>query len=248
MPQDYDPDNNRPHNAFLQTGVFLGIPAMLAYLAALILLAWKQWKRLKALRTSTLIAAGGTVTYLISSFFGVPMFYTTPYLFLCLGMTADQAENQSVAEAPSENSAEWVRTFEERLIFWTAGIMTLCLMIFMMLSRYSERARESVDTTNMNLAAMQASSARAEGVTGEFFYEAEEGGLLPGEGNTVSIVPYGRGTALKGAYYIDRHLNGLPYNEAEDYRGKILRVTIDPARYGDAIVLDWVTVITDEAQ
>ena len=48
---------------------------------------------------------------------------------------------------------------------------------------------------------------------------------------------------MKGAYYIDRHLNGLPYNEAVDYRGHILQVTLDSERYGDSIVLDWIPVL-----
>lgn len=239
MPESYDPDNNRPHNSFLQVGVFMGIPAMLAYLAALLLLAVRQWKRLKELRPSTLAAAGGTACYLISSFFGVPMFYTTPYLFLCLGMTCGGEENSLLAEPPREAGA-WIRAFEERLIFWTSGVLIVCFLIFMMLSRYAERGRETIDTTNMNLAATQANAAKERGAVGEYWYEPEGGRLLPVSGNVVSIVPYGRGTALKGAYYIPRHLNGLPYDEARDYRGSILRVTIDPARYGDALVMDWV--------
>lgn len=75
----------RPHNEILQHALFLGIPGLLFYLAALVLLLVKQLKKLKKLQNVTIIALGAVIGYFISSFFGLTMFYTVPYYFILLG-------------------------------------------------------------------------------------------------------------------------------------------------------------------
>lgn len=79
---------DRPHNEYIQHAVFLGIPALIMYLAALITMFIHQWKHLPKLQESTIIAAGAVVAYLFSALFGNTMFYTTPYFFMLLGFAA----------------------------------------------------------------------------------------------------------------------------------------------------------------
>ena len=79
---------DRPHNEYIQHAVFLGIPALLMYLAALLTLFIHQWKHLPKLQETTVIAAGAVVAYLFSAIFGNTMFYTTPYFFMLLGFAA----------------------------------------------------------------------------------------------------------------------------------------------------------------
>ena len=97
--------------------MLLGIPALAAYLTALFSLAAFQWKRIKEVDECSLIAAGAVVGYLFSSFFGLTMFYTAPYFFLVLGMTAHvgawnaeasvgtEAVPAEDTEAPSDSGA-----------------------------------------------------------------------------------------------------------------------------------------------
>ena len=98
MPADYAGGTTRPHNAFLQIALFHGIPGLILYVAALISLFLRQWKKLGELGPAALVAAGGVGCYLISSFFGVPMFYTSPYLFLLLGFAAEREPGHPLGE------------------------------------------------------------------------------------------------------------------------------------------------------
>lgn len=79
---------DRPDNEFIQHAVFLGIPGLAFYLLALISMFIKQWLQMKKLDTTTIVAAGCVVTYLVSSMFGNSMFYTTPYLYMFLALAS----------------------------------------------------------------------------------------------------------------------------------------------------------------
>ena len=80
-----DIDQDRPHNEYLQHTLFLGIPALILYLAALYLLLTKWFLNLQNLEISTFVSGLAVIAYLCSAFFGNTMFYTTVYLFLLLG-------------------------------------------------------------------------------------------------------------------------------------------------------------------
>ena len=80
-----DIDQDRPHNEYLQHALFLGIPALILYLAALYLLLTKWFLNLQNLEISTFVSGLAVIAYLCSAFFGNTMFYTTVYLFLLLG-------------------------------------------------------------------------------------------------------------------------------------------------------------------
>jgi len=75
-----------PHNEFLECAFFLGIPGLIMYLGGLITLCVDRCKRLMKLQPQMLMAAGVVVGYLISSFFGVRKYHTSPYLYFFLGM------------------------------------------------------------------------------------------------------------------------------------------------------------------
>lgn len=78
--------NERPHNIFIQIAATLGIPFMIMYIALLSLIYSKNLKIRKKIKDSSLICICITVAYLISSFFGNSMYYTTPYYVIFLGM------------------------------------------------------------------------------------------------------------------------------------------------------------------
>ena len=75
-----------PHNELLQYAAFFGIPTMLLYLAAVVLIIVRILKSSKKSDKITLICFCVSVGYLISSLFGVCIYYTTPFIFIFLGM------------------------------------------------------------------------------------------------------------------------------------------------------------------
>ena len=79
---------DRPDNEFIQHAIFLGIPGLLFYLAALISLFIRQWIHMRKLDDTTLIAAGCVIAYLVSSMFGNTMFYTVPYFYMFLAFAS----------------------------------------------------------------------------------------------------------------------------------------------------------------
>lgn len=76
-----------PHNEFLQYAIFFGLPVMLYYVASCAVVLWRIFRNHKQMSDSTMICFFATIGYLASSFFGVTIFYTTPFLYILLGMT-----------------------------------------------------------------------------------------------------------------------------------------------------------------
>lgn len=109
---------NRPDNEFIQHAVFMGVPALLFYLGALIMLFVHQMKQMKELDRTILIAAGCMIAYLISAQFGVSAFYTTPYLYMFWGMAAGRSpkEQEIIDAGLAELRAEVDATLEQRLL------------------------------------------------------------------------------------------------------------------------------------
>lgn len=59
---------------------------MLLYLASLITMLVCQLKRIRKLTPTTIVAAGCVIAYAVCAFTGNTMFYTTPYMFMFLGL------------------------------------------------------------------------------------------------------------------------------------------------------------------
>ena len=74
------------HNMFLQIAMYVGIPGLLLYLSIIVSGAVRLVKIRKDISPITRACAFAVVSYLISGFFGVTVFYTAPYFYLVLGV------------------------------------------------------------------------------------------------------------------------------------------------------------------
>ncbi len=75
-----------PHNEYLECAFYLGIPGLILYVTGLIMVLVDKCKRLKELPLSMLIAAGASVAYLVSAFFGVRKFNDVCFFFMFMGL------------------------------------------------------------------------------------------------------------------------------------------------------------------
>ena len=76
-----------PHNEFLQYAEFFGIPVSLLYIIACSTVLIKVFKSYKTMSNTTMICFFVSLGYLASSFFGVAIYYTTPFIYIFLGLT-----------------------------------------------------------------------------------------------------------------------------------------------------------------
>ncbi len=76
-----------PHNEFLQYAEFFGIPASLLYIIACCMILIRTFKAHKEMSRTTMICFFVSLCYLASSFFGVAIYYTTPFIYIFLGLT-----------------------------------------------------------------------------------------------------------------------------------------------------------------
>ena len=77
-----------PHNEFLQIAAEYGVIACLSYIVGLITLMIHKIKNLKNESEYTIICGAIVFAYLISSMFGVMMFYTAVFYYTFLGMVS----------------------------------------------------------------------------------------------------------------------------------------------------------------
>lgn len=84
----YGIDQDRPHNLLIQLATTSGIPGLLLYMSAIILILFRGFKRLKNKECNNIFLAVyfAVIAYLISAMFGNSMYYTSPYFFILLGM------------------------------------------------------------------------------------------------------------------------------------------------------------------
>lgn len=76
-----------PHNEFLQYAEFFGIQTSLLYIIACAIILLRVFKNSKKLDKTTMICFFVCIGYLASSFFGVAIYYTTPFIYIFLGLT-----------------------------------------------------------------------------------------------------------------------------------------------------------------
>ena len=74
------------HNLFIQIAMYIGIPGLLIYIAFLISGVLRLIHNRKGISLIVKASAFIVVGYLISSFFGVVVFYTEPYFYIVLGV------------------------------------------------------------------------------------------------------------------------------------------------------------------
>ena len=94
----YGPDNlkekynqlginrSKTHNEYLQYMAECGIPTLIFYLVALLILYVRRIKNLKNLTNMQLVFMGIVSAYLISALFGNTMYYTVPYFWMALAL------------------------------------------------------------------------------------------------------------------------------------------------------------------
>lgn len=226
-------DGKRPHNEYLQIAGYLGIPALLLYLAGLCTLAWHHVRHVKELTPMVLVSSGISIAYLISAIFGNPVYNTAPYFWLFLGLTA-----AGTAGAPVPQQAEGGRREEARttLCVRLAVIAFLLLCFGAWLSRYRESLLEREDLRTMQAAeaaAMEYASPSTfkEDVASYYWYDKKNGFLFPSF--TTAPEPYGLGSANDAeALRKFQVKNGRTYNYdgSEDYTDKVVLVmaSVDP--------------------
>ena len=83
----------RPHNIFIQMGLFTGIPGLLLYVSVYVLGAVRMIKERKIISPLVKSTAYITVGYMMSAFFGNSMFYTSPYFLIVFGICASGCLN-----------------------------------------------------------------------------------------------------------------------------------------------------------
>ena len=99
--------NPRPHNEFIQYALFYGIPGGLLYIASCASVYVRAFRRRTRLDSLTLAALTAAFGYLVSSFFGLTVYNTAPYLFIMLGLGYAWGGEENVADnAPGTQSAD----------------------------------------------------------------------------------------------------------------------------------------------
>ncbi len=76
---------NRVHNEFVEYLSVFGLPALISYIGGCVTVFWHGIKHRRALSAGVAAALAAAFGYLVSSFFGVTVFYTVPYVFILLG-------------------------------------------------------------------------------------------------------------------------------------------------------------------
>lgn len=79
-------NNDRPHNIFIQTAAYTGIPGLLMYISVYVIGAIRLLKARKTISNVVKSASFIVVGYMMSAFFGNSMFYTSPYFLLIFGI------------------------------------------------------------------------------------------------------------------------------------------------------------------
>lgn len=86
------------HNGFLEIAVYTGLPGLLLYCATFVIGAVRMLKKRKTIDAVSKAAGFVLIGYLISDFFGVQEFYTTPYLLISLGFCLKTCMNDLILE------------------------------------------------------------------------------------------------------------------------------------------------------
>ncbi len=242
--------NMTPHNEYLQMAGYLGIPALLLYLAALVTLAVKQWKRLRRLDPLVVVFAGGTVAYLVSAFVGNPVFNTAPFFWMFLGLTSCGDEPPLLS--PEETNAverllvksEKKRAVKVIIPIVIAGAIAITgLTVFY--NYKIEKSKEITDLQSMriaeNAALLRYKNKQPEG-TESFWFDCLGFALVPTDEKMPA--PYGLGERRKGkgtAAFVAETGKEYEYDEGIDYRNKIIRVDVKTDDNGElSVSVAWV--------
>ena len=239
----------RPHNEFIQCAVFLGVPALLLYLAALLSLFVAQVRRLKQLTPTTLVAATIAIGYAASSFFGCTMFGTAPYYWMALGLAAClPKEENHVFGLESFNISTTQTSPSNRVLKVASLLAVLAIMgvaLYHGLERSVEASREACDLSTQDAAYYTAALALEMGkieAPTDYLFDANTYSLSHIEGEKPTA--YGQGTQVDGRATRSSMLrceNAYGYDVLSDYTDKVIEVSVDPtAGEDERIQLRWI--------
>jgi len=85
------------HSEPLTYAIYYGVPAMIFYLAGMVMVAVRYFRSRKTLPLTSRIAFLAASAYFLSSFVGVAMFYTAPFFFVFMGMGASTGDGSNEA-------------------------------------------------------------------------------------------------------------------------------------------------------
>ena len=215
-------DDKRPHNEYLQVAAYLGIPALLLYLAAILTLAVRQLRRVRQLEPMVLAAGGMAIAYLISAFVGNPVYNTAPYLWLFLGLAAGEETPVLCAQACGEKTGRG-----------TARLTLLSVLICVLVcfgawsSLQKEREAELTDLQTMLDAEIAAKEMLTPEMLGEepAFFWYEKRGKIVYPITMTEPKPYGKGGWNNGGGRLDfynEYGKLYSYDENENYTDKMI--------------------------
>jgi len=97
-----------PHNELLQYAAFFGIPVAVLYVIANSLALVRIWIKREKMHPMTMVCFFTAIGYLVNSMFGVAIYYTTPFLFIFLGLAYAECLK---CEAEEEKDKSEMRNF-----------------------------------------------------------------------------------------------------------------------------------------
>lgn len=234
-------NNDSTHNEYLRIAGFLGIPALLMYLGALVTLARHHWKAMRQLSPMVLAVAGVTVVYLISAFFGNPLFNTVPYFWMFYGLTTADGVNPPLLapELAGIESRIEAKTNKKRLaVIIAIGVLLVAAVSVAAnhLANKTEKADELSDLQCMRGAELMAELYfKDDALTGGvYWFDAGSYALLSGDEAKPS--PYGKGTRRNGNAFegfAAEYGADYAYDGSVDYRGKIIQLTVTTDENGE---------------
>ena len=222
-------DDKRPHNEYLQIAGYLGIPALLLYLAGLVTLALHQWRRLKRLSPMVIVASGMTVAYLISAVVGNPVYNTAPYFWLTLGLTTGVCAGEKPLLCPAQTEGGP----EKGAVHFVRLSLLLCVLLCLAaaMSLLGERSRELEDLRTMQAAESSAMKfvepSSVKDKAAYYWYDKKKEYLYPAF--MAPPEPYGAGGTNAGggsAAFLRDNGYVYKYDENDDYSDKIIVVAV----------------------
>ena len=230
-----------PHNEFLQRAAYTGIPGLFLYLVMLLLWVHSFFKNIKKTDAAAITAFCITVTYLFSSVFGNPVFYTACYFYMFFGLSTVINENEEPAiEAYTPRLNEIVRSFSELVAkCWKKPVLLLFILmipatgISELMYRNTEKNHEMADIATMKLAETFAMKQHMSGNLQRdqwFWFELETSGFIAVDDGKPKN-PYGAGTEKvgngAGAYQHEFKTSKVyGYDEAQDTRYSAVQIKI----------------------
>ena len=255
-PEGFRGDNaitngDSPHNEYLQIAGFLGIPALVFYLGALISLAVHHWKHIKKLDPLVLAVSGVTVVYLVSACFGNPIFNTAPYLWMFLGLTTATSEKDEplIWIDDSKVVSQLNAKSNGKRIAGIVAIGTLLVAILLYTSHSisvsTENSNEKADLECMSIAYSVAQiklQNKSDKALGEYWFDSATFKLIKSDRKKPK--PYGMGSEMNGNALTEFHKDtGVEtnYDTEKDYTDKVILVSISKDANNKYVVnTEWV--------